>query len=138
MAGFNPDLQKPAGSLAAIDFTMDKARAGTHPLHFSGHERGTVAHRIAVVQGTLHHHRDDLHVPVGVHAKTLARRYAVVVDHQKRTKTTPLRIMVTGKIEAMPTIKPAALAMKTAKAAAVNQLCIEWICGADLKREIAH
>ena len=112
---------------------MDNARASTHPLHFTGLKRGAVPHRITVVQGPFHHHRNDLHVPVRVHAKTLARINTVIVDDQKRSKTSPDGIEVIGKTKTMPAIKPTGLAVKTPSTAAKNQVWIATFVGQRIK-----
>ena len=112
-AGFNPDLQEPAGTLSAVDFTVNNAGARAHALDFARAQGGAMAHGIAVVQGTLHHHGDDFHVPVGMHAKALARPNTVIVDHQKRTKASPTGIKMAAKTKTMPAIEPPPLAVKT-------------------------
>ena len=86
--------------------------AGAHPLHLAGQERVAVAHRVAMTQHPLHHHGDDLHVAVGMHAKALPASDLVIVDHQQRAKASPGRIVVASKAEAVPTLQPAVLAQK--------------------------
>ena len=72
-----------------------------------------MAHGVAVVQLPLDHHRDDLHVPVRVHAKALAGGNDVVIDDPERTKAHPVRVVVTGEGEAVPAVEPIELAMET-------------------------
>ena len=75
---------------------------------------------------------------MGMHAKTLARPNTVIVDHQKRSKTTPTWIIVTGKTEAMPAIEPARLAVKTLRAGAENQGWIQQILGGGIDLGVDH
>ena len=110
---FDPDLQQTAGGLATVDLAMDHAGAGAHALHLAGAQHLGVAHGIAVVQLPLDHHRDDLHVPVRVHAKPLARGNHVVVDDAQGTKAHPGRVVVAGEGEAVPAVEPIELAVKT-------------------------
>jgi hypothetical protein len=71
-----------------------------------------MAHRIAVAEFPLHHHRDDLHVPVRVHAKSLAWGDGVVVDHSQGAKPHPLGIVVASKGKRVPAVQPIALGVE--------------------------
>ena len=109
---FDPNLQQPAGPLALVDFAMHHARASAHGLDLSCCQYFRMAHRIAVAELPLHHHRDDLHVAVGVHAKALAWGDGVVVDHPQGAKPHPLRIVVASKGKRVPAIQPIALGVE--------------------------
>jgi hypothetical protein len=91
---FDPDLEQAAGLIPFVDLAVHHPCAGAHALHLSGTQHLGVTHRIAVVQLPLHHHRDDLHVAVGMHAEAAAGGDAVVVDHPQRTETHPGRVDV--------------------------------------------
>ena len=82
LPGFDPDLQQATGGGAAIDLAVHDSGAGGHPLHVTGLENPAVAHGVAVVDLPLHHHGDDFHVAVGVHAEAFTGGNGVVVDHQ--------------------------------------------------------
>ena len=83
---------------------MDHARAGAHGLHLACCEHFRMAHRIAVAEFPFHHHRDDLHVPVRMHAKSLARGDGVVVDHPQGAKPHPIGIVVIAKGKRVPAV----------------------------------
>ena len=91
---------------------MHDAAAGTHPLHFAGVQHRAVAHRVGMGQGPLHHHRDDFHVAVGVHAEPLACSNGVVVDHPQGAEAHPVRILMAAEAEAVPGIEPVQLAVE--------------------------
>ena len=76
-----------------------------------------------MVQFPLHHHRDDLHIAVGMHAKAPAGGNRVVVDHPQRPKAHPGRVVVAGEGKAVPTIQPIELAVKALSGGAQHQ-CI--------------
>ena len=86
---FNPDLQKTTGRLAFVHLTVHDPRASAHALHLSSPQHFRVAHGVLVVDLTLHHHRDDFHIAVWVHAKSFAGGNGVVVDHQQRPEACP-------------------------------------------------
>ena len=79
-AGFDPDLQQSAGLCACIDFAVHDSGSGAHPLHISSLNNAAVSGRILVVEFPLDHHRDDLHVAMGMHAKSPTGRNRVVID----------------------------------------------------------
>ena len=60
----------------------------------------------------LHHHGDDFHALVRVHAKALARGNRVVIDHTQRAEAHPIGVVVVRKAEAVPAIEPIPLAVK--------------------------
>ena len=60
----------------------------------------------------FHHHGDDFHALVRVHAKALARGNRVVIDHPQWTKAHPIGVVVVRKAEAVPAIEPIQLAVK--------------------------
>jgi hypothetical protein len=80
-----------------------------------------MAHGVAVVQLTLHHHRDDFHVAVGVHAEAPAGGDGVVVDHPQRPEAHPGGIEMVGEGEGVPAVKPRELAVETFGSRAEHQ-----------------
>ena len=112
LARGDPDLQQPAALRPLVHLAVHDAAAGAHPLHLAGPQRFAVAHGVTVVQHPLHHHGDDLHVPVGVHAEAPAGRHPVVVDHQQWPEAPPGGVIVAGEAEAVPALQPAVAAVE--------------------------
>jgi len=120
-AGFNPDLQQPAGLRPSVHLTVQQPAPRTHALHLPRLEAGAVSHRILMGQHPLHHHGDDFHVAVRMQAETPAGGDAVVVDHPQRPKAPPGRVIMPGKAEGMPAVEPVVLAVKTFGRRAMDQ-----------------
>ena len=121
VAGFDPDLQQPAGLDAFIDLAVHHTGAGAHPLHLAGPQHLSVPHRVAVVELALHHHRHDLHVAVGVHAEAAAGGDRVVVDHPQRPEAHPGRVVMGSERERMPAVQPVELAVEALGGRAEHQ-----------------
>ena len=91
---------------------MHDAGAGTHPLHLTSPQYGAVTHRIGMGEFPINHHRDDLHVAVGVHPEAFTGCDGVVVDHPQRAKTHPVGMVMTGEGKAVPGVQPTPLAVE--------------------------
>ena len=102
----NPDLQQPAGIGALVDFAVHDAGAGTQALHFPCPQHGVVTHGVGVGQFPLHHHGDDLHVAVGMHAEAPTGADGVVVDHAQWAVAHPVGMVVAREGKAVPGVQP--------------------------------
>jgi hypothetical protein len=60
-----------------------------------------------VLQGTLEHVAEDLHVAVRVRREALAAAHAVLVDHAQRAEAHVLVVVVVGEAERVPAVEPA-------------------------------
>ena len=116
----NPDLQQSAGLIPFVDFAVHQTGAGTHPLNFTGPQHLGVTHRVLMVDLTVHHHGDDFHVSVGMHAKPLPGSNGVVVDHQQGAEACPGGIEMIGERKGVAGIQPAQAAVKTVVGWSVN------------------
>ena len=73
---------------------MHNAATCTHALHLAIVEHIAVTHRVFIGELAFHHHSDDFHASVGVHAK----------PH-------PIWVVVMRKAEAVPAVEPVQLAV---------------------------
>lgn len=81
LLGENPDLEKMNRlGLGRVEFAVQDARAGGHPLHVSGHDRRAGAHVVLVLDRSFENVGDDLHVAVRVRAEPTTCGDAIVVD----------------------------------------------------------
>jgi hypothetical protein len=76
-------------------------------LHVAGANDRAGADAVAVLERTLEHVGDDLHVGVAVRAEALAGLHAVLVDDAQRAETHVPRIVVVGERERVAAIEPA-------------------------------
>jgi hypothetical protein len=70
------------------------AATSGHDLYLSWSQHLTVAKAIFMLKSALYDDRDDLHVAVAVHAKSLAGFDDVIVNDAKRAKAHVARVVV--------------------------------------------
>ena len=66
--------------LGGIELAVLHARPRRHPLKFARVDDGAGANAVPMLQFPFEDIRDDLHVPVAVHAKTSAGLDSILVD----------------------------------------------------------
>src|SRR5207244_4310972 len=78
----NPNLQQVHRlALRGIELAVRDTSARGHALHVAGSNYRTVAHAVAMFERAFENVRDDFHVTVRVHGKSLAGGDAVFVDN---------------------------------------------------------
>ena len=73
---------------------MHHATAGGHVLEFAGADHAAAACIIPMFQGAFENPRENLHVAVRMHRKTLGRCDHVLIDNAQRTKLHVVGIVV--------------------------------------------
>src|SRR5262249_51343875 len=80
-----PDLQEMHEvALGGVELAVQSSGAGAHPLDVARADDAPRAHRVAVLESSFQHVRDDLHVAMRMRSEALSRGDAIVVDHPKR------------------------------------------------------
>ena len=64
----------------------------------------------------INHHRDNLHIPVGMHAESVSSGNGVIVDHTQGAESQPIRAVVIREREAVPGVQPLELAVEAFRA----------------------
>ncbi len=106
--GQDPDLQQVRLLvLGVIELAVQHARAGRHALHFAGPDDRAVAHAVLVLERTVDHVGDDLHVTMRMGSETLARLDPVLVDDAQFRKTHHLGVVVVSERERVLRLEPA-------------------------------
>src|SRR3989338_3077739 len=85
---------------------MRNASSGRYSLHFSGFYNSVIAHAVFVFQSAFEDYRNNLHVVMKVHSKSLARFYNVIIKNSKKSKIHSSWIVIISKAEAVPAVKP--------------------------------
>src|SRR5260370_13392468 len=93
--------------LRGVVLAVSDTRAGAHPLHVARPDDGAGPDRVPVLEATLEHVRDDLHVAMRMGSKPLPRLYAVFVDDAQRAKVRVFGIVVVGEGKSMTRVQPA-------------------------------
>jgi hypothetical protein len=83
------------------------AGARGHDLHVVGADDRTGADAVLVLERTLQHVRQDLHVAVAVRPESLSRLDAVLVDDAQRTEAHVRGVVVLAERERVPAVEPA-------------------------------
>ena len=83
--------------LGRIELAVRHAGPRAHILQITRLDHRPVAHTVLVLQRTLEHIGDDLHVVVRVLRKASAARDSVIVHHPQRAELPMLGINVIGK-----------------------------------------
>ena len=97
-----------------IELAVHDAGAGGHALQLAGANDGAVAHVVLVLERTVNHVRDDLHVLVRVSVETAAGFDPVFVDDAQFRKTHHRRIVIVRKRKCMSAPEPAVVSSATA------------------------
>src|SRR6266478_34110 len=112
LVGQEPDLQEVYGRLARrVELAVRHAGAGAHPLYLARPDDGPIAHAVLVLESSLEHPGQNLHVPVRVRAEPLARLDAILVDDAQRPETHLPGIVVRGEREGVRGVEPAVVDM---------------------------
>ena len=85
---------------------MADATAGAHALGEARVGHAVRADRVAVLELTVEHPRDDLHVAVAVCAEPAGGRDAIVVGHDQQTVARVACVVVLSEAEAVPAVEP--------------------------------
>ena len=119
MSGRTHICTKWTGSVGAgVHLGMADTSAGAHPLGETGIDDIFVAERVTVLQPTVEHPGDDLHVAVGVGLEAAAGRDRVVVVHEQQSVTGVVRVVVRAEAEAVPRVEPTEIRMEAIAGAA--------------------
>src|ERR1043166_812693 len=89
-----------------VEFAVLYPSASRDPLEIAGVQHRAVAHAVAMSQRALQNIRDDLHILMRMLAKTLARRYAILVDDPHRSKAHVPGVSIAGKGEGVIRVEP--------------------------------
>src|SRR5262249_49804808 len=92
-----------------VELAVLDARPRRHALHVAGPDHRAGAEAVLVLERSLEHVRQDLHVAVAVRAEAGARLHAVVVDHTQRAEAHVLRVVVVPEREGVAAVEPAEL-----------------------------
>ena len=92
--------------LRLVELAVPDPRAGAHPLDLSGPDDRSVAEAVAVLERTVQHVGDDLHVAMRVGAEPFPGCDAILVDHAQRAEVDVLRVVVLAEREGVPAIQP--------------------------------
>src|SRR5947208_10410677 len=93
--------------VGGIELAVPNAGSRGHALQVTGPENRAVAHAVLVLQRTFENVGNNLHIPMPVHAESLAGLYAVVVDDPQRAKTHRRGIVVIAKGKGVGGVEPA-------------------------------
>src|SRR5680860_464179 len=103
----NPYLQEVDGfGVRGVALAVAHSAARRHVLHDSGADHPASPAGILMLQGSSEHHGDDLHIPVGVCAKSPIRVHLVLVDHSHSAKAHMGRIHVAGEGKGVTGVQP--------------------------------
>jgi hypothetical protein len=92
--------------LAVVDLGVADAPPGAHPLGQAGVDHATVALRIGVLQLTVEHPGDDLHVTVRVGGEARTGSDPIVVAHHQEAVACVRRVPVGPEAEAVLAVQP--------------------------------
>src|SRR6185503_4484755 len=106
--GHDPDLEEVDRlALGRIELAVGDAGPGAHPLHFAGPDHGAGAQAVPMLQRSLEHVADDLHVAVAVGRKAVVGLYAVLVDHAQRAEPHVTVLVVLAERKRVRRVEPA-------------------------------
>src|SRR5271170_762317 len=89
-----------------VEFAVNDTLSCCHPLEIAGRDYRMGAEAVAMLQRTLQHVGDDLHVAMAVGGKPAAARNAIVIDHAQNGKAVLLGVVIFGEREGVPAVEP--------------------------------
>src|SRR5260370_36200865 len=104
---YDPDLQKMHRlGLRVIIFAVQDPGAGAHPLDLARSDHRAGAETVLMLECTLEHIGDDLHVAMSMPGEARARRHSILVDHPHGAKPHIGRIAIIAEREAVLAVQP--------------------------------
>ena len=100
-------------SIARVVLRVTDPRPGAHNLKLTGRNLLFIAHAVLMLYRAFQHVGQDFHVFMGVSTKSLTCIDHVIVNHAKCREPHKVRVIVVGKREGMPGIKPAMISVAT-------------------------
>ena len=104
----DPDLEEAHFlGWGGVEFAVADAGAGGHVLEFIGLDDATVAHGIAVFEGSANHITDNFHIAMGVSGKSTAPGDDIVIDDAQTAESHVGGVVVIGEGKGEPALEPA-------------------------------
>jgi hypothetical protein len=94
---------------------MKNALPGAHYLDLARSDDLPVPHIVFMDETSLERDTDDLHIVMGMGAKTPAPFYPIVVEYPKHAELYPLGIIIAGEAEGEVAVQPAMVGMTTGR-----------------------
>jgi len=105
---FDPDLQEMHRlGLRRVELAVYDSGAGRHRLDRVRPDDMPLAHAVLMREAAFEDVTDNLHVAMGVGAKTLPRSYTIVVDDPQSAESHVRGVVIVREGKGMPGIQPA-------------------------------